>query len=456
MNSDNPVIIIGAGLTGLSLAWFLKKAGIPFLLLEKEPVTGGVIGTQYHDGFTFETGPNTGVLSGPEIVELFEDMRGECTLEIAASESKKRLILKNGKWYPLPSGLISAITTPLFNFGDKLRILGEPFRKPGNNPDETLAELVLRRMGRSFLDYAVDPFISGIYAGDPRRLITRYALPKLYNLEQTYGSFIKGAIKKAREPKTDLEKKVSREVFSVEGGLVNLMKALEKKIGRENIRTNCRDLTVQPAKKGYSIQWRENERDQTFSAQEVISTLGANALPRLLPFIDAGLLAPVTRLEYARVILAVAGFRQWNGMGLDAFGGLVPSKENRNILGILFPSSMFKNRAPENGALLSVFLGGIKRPDVFELPDDEVIRLVKDEIRLSLQNREEPAFVQLFRYPHAIPQYDATSASRLEAIQKIQQQYPSLILAGNIRDGIGMSDRVKQAKMISRQLITLR
>src|SRR5665647_1256793 len=181
-----------------------------------------------------EAGPNTGVVSQPEIMELFDDLSGDCAIEIANPDAKKRLIWKDGKWHPLPSGLFQAITTPLFSTYDKFRILGEPFRKKGTNPDETIADLVLRRMGKSYLDYAVDPFISGIYAGDPSKLVTRFALPKLYQLEQNYGSFIGGTIKKSSEPKDERSKRATREVFSAKGGLQNLINALVKSIGKKN------------------------------------------------------------------------------------------------------------------------------------------------------------------------------------------------------------------------------
>ena len=138
-----------------------------------------MINTTLIDGFIFESGPNTGVLSHPEAAELLDELKGDCELEIADSNAKARWIWRKGKWEPLPSGLLSGITTPLFSFPDKLRLLGEPFRKKGKNPQETLAELVMRRMGKSFLNYAVDPFILGIYSGDPAKLVTKYALPKL-------------------------------------------------------------------------------------------------------------------------------------------------------------------------------------------------------------------------------------------------------------------------------------
>ncbi len=176
------VIIVGAGLTGLTMAFYLKKAGVNFRIIEKADRTGGVIQTISEKGFVYEAGPNTGVVSNPEMAELFEDLNGKCSLEIADPNAKRRLIWKNRVWNALPSGLFSAIGTPLFTWHDKFRILGEPFRAKGTDPNESLADLVKRRMGQSYLDYAVDPFISGIYAGDPRKLVTKYAMPKLYNL----------------------------------------------------------------------------------------------------------------------------------------------------------------------------------------------------------------------------------------------------------------------------------
>ena len=195
------VVIVGAGITGLTAAYHLSKKGVDFRIIEKSAHAGGVISTEKVNGFVYETGPNTGVLSQPETVELIDELKGLCEIEIANAAAKKRWIWKGNSWQPLPSGFMAAVKTPLFTFADKLGILAEPFRSKGKNPDETLDQMVLRRMGQSFLDYAVDPFILGIYSGDPSYLVTRYALPKLYNLEQKYGSFIGGAFRKGFEKK---------------------------------------------------------------------------------------------------------------------------------------------------------------------------------------------------------------------------------------------------------------
>ena len=304
-------------------------------------------------------------------------------------------------------------------------------------------------MGRSFLDYAVDPFISGIYAGDPEKLITRYALPKLYALEQNYGSFIKGAMKKAKEPKTEAQKRATGEVFSVEGGLGSLTVALNRKIGAENIFTDAQNNIITPADGAYNVSFNHSGEKLTLTAPVVVTTTGGYGLPELLPFILPDKLKPITDLHYAGIVQAALGYNVWRGNRIDAFGGLIPSKERREILGILFPSAIFSGRAPETGALLSVFLGGVKRPAMISKSDEELKEIVLRETGEMMSNSDIPDLFKIFRYTHAIPQYEKSSGERLECIKSIQEQYPGLILAGNIRDGIGMADRVKQARHIS-------
>jgi oxygen-dependent protoporphyrinogen oxidase len=444
------VAVVGAGLTGLTTAFYLKKAGIPFVVFEKEKRAGGVIQTHHDNGFTFEGGPNSGILSKPEVPELLEELKDDCTLEVADETAKARWIWKKDRWVPLPSGLISGVTTPLFSFSDKLRILGEPFRKKGNNPNESLAQLVLRRMGKSFLDYAIDPFILGIYSGDPARLITQYAFPKLYRLEQDYGSFIGGSVKKAKEPKTDRDKKATKEIFSVEGGLSNLIDALVKNVGNENIRLNCN---------GLSFSQKENKFSSSLSSDQfshVISTTGGYVLEELFPFLEKEKLKSITKMEYSRVVQVSVGFSQWEGIPLKAFGGLVPFIEQRNILGALFLSSFFKNKAPQNGALLSVFMGGVRKPEFADYSDEKILKIVEQELTEMFKLKTfRPDLLKIFRYNHAIPQYSFESEEKLKAINALEKKHPGLVLAGNIRDGIGIADRIKQGKTIASEIINL-
>lgn len=445
------VVIIGAGLTGLVTAFYLKKRAIPFLVLDKNPEAGGVINTHKEEGFCFEAGPNTGVIGHPEVAELFEDLGDLCKLEIADEKAKKRLIWKNGKWEAIPSGLIGGIKTPLFTLKDKIRILGEPFRKRGTHPDENLAELVKRRMGQSFLDYAVDPFIKGVYAGDTEYLIPRYALPKLYRLEQEYGSFIRGSIKKKRREKDPRIKKATREVFSAEGGLGNLIAALVNAIGTENIVLNQNEIRIEESEKGrYAVYYTVGTEGKSLKTNKLITTTGSHALPRLLPFVDEHVMKDINNLIYARVAEIAYGFKKWDGPELDSFGGLVPSREKRDILGILFPSAFLKNRAPEGGTLLTSFIGGVSNDHFMDLSEEELLEIASPEVQkmMGLKNFT-PDLIRVFRYEYAIPQYGISTGKRLEAIAKAENEHPGLIIGGNLKDGIGMADRIKQGVSIA-------
>ena len=309
-----------------------------------------------------------------------------------------------------------------------------------------------RRLGKSYLDYAVDPFISGIYAGNPRELVTRYAMPKLWKLEQEYGSFIRGSIKKAKLPKTDRDKKATKEVFSAKGGLGNLIRALTDAIGEEHFLLSSETM-VKSSGNGFQLQVTTPEQMIQFETKHLVTTCGGYVLEGLLPFLNEDEIAPFNNLKYAAVTQVLLGFEKWKGMSIKAFGGLVPGRENKNILGVLFTSSFFEGRAPQGGALLSVFMGGTKRPDIAKMDNDQIEAIIRKELPRMMSNRRfNPDMIRIHRYPKAIPQYTESSGYRFEMIEKLQQKYPGLILAGNIRDGIGMADRVKQGRSIAEEL----
>ena len=442
------IVVIGAGLTGLSTAFNLKKMGRDVLVLEKQNRIGGQIATHNEDGFTFESGPNTGVVSFPEVTELFRDLEGRCQMETARESSKRRLIWKGSEFHALPASLPAAISTPLFTLKDKFRILGEPWRKKGTDPDEPVGALAQRRLGRSFYEYAVDPFVSGVYAGDPMKLTTRYALPKLYNLEANYGSFVRGAIAKAKEPKSERDRLATKKVFSAFGGLQNLVEALAEGI---DIVTGAQAITVMP---DGEHKWliRYNNGTEEIHCNHVITTVGAYALSSLLPFVAQEQMAPISKLYYAPIIQVCVGIKNTGGIDYAAFGGLVPSKEQKKVLGILFPSACFVQRAPEGGALYSYFMGGARHTDYLQKSDTEIRSMVREAFHSMLKYpmNVEPDMIRIFRHEHAIPQYGVDSGERFKAVEAIQQQYPGLIIAGNLRDGIGMGNRIQQAAAIAR------
>jgi oxygen-dependent protoporphyrinogen oxidase len=445
-------VIIGAGLTGLSTAFFLKRRGYDVLVLEKENRVGGAIRSHSENGFVFEEGPNTGVIGNPEIAELFEYLGIEP--EIANDKAEKRLILKNNQWYPLPSGAISFFKTPLFTIKDKIGIAFEPLKKKGTNPEESVASLAARRIGKSFVDYAVNPFISGIYAGDPEKLITKYALPKLYNLEQNYGSFIGGSFKKSREPKSERDKKATRKVFSVKGGLQSLIDKLEYEIGKDNIVCNAKDIHISKSENLFNISYIQNGEVHKIETPEVISTIGAHDIPEVFTFLKKNDLETISNVNYAKVVQVAVGVnKEAIKPEYYSFGGLIPQKENKKLLGVLFPSFCFNDRAPENHVTLAIYLGGIKHPEYFEMSDNETEALVKSELKDLLNiSDSDIQFIKIFRHPYAIPQYEKSSKERFETVERIEKENPGLIIAGNLRNGIGMADRVKQAYDIAQQI----
>ena len=445
------IIVLGAGLTGLATGYHLKKKGLDIYVVEQAGRVGGVIRSVQEAGFLYEEGPNSGVIGNAEVINLFEELAEDCEIEVASNQVKKRYVLKSGRWEPLPSGFKAAVFTPLFSWKDKFRILLEPFRPAGKDPHETLAGLVRRRMGQSFLNYAIDPFIIGVYAGDPARLVPKYALPKLYNLEQQYGSFIGGTVKKSFQPKSEEQKKISRAVFSVKGGISSLVEALADRVGRENILCNCNEVKVVPVDGRFEVSYTNSVGENiVLKTRKVISTVGAHQLVRVMPFIDPVSLSKISALHYTKVLEVVVGYKKWNGMNLDAFGGLIPFAEKRDLLGVLFMSALFKNRAPEGGALFSIFMGGVRRPDIFELSDKNVHEIIKREfLQLMQLNEFCPDLLKIIRHSYAIPQYEADSGERFQAISEIEKQFPGLLIGGNLRDGIGMADRILQARQLA-------
>ncbi len=452
-SSCSDVAIIGAGLTGLSLAYLLKNKGLSPCLLEKQARVGGVIQTHRQDDFVFESGPNSGVLASVELAELLAGLQGELSMEKASPLSRFRWVYCRGSWQALPSSPLSFLKTPLFSARDKLNLLLEPFRARGKNQNESLAQLVERRLGSSFLDYAIDPFVLGIYAGDPAGLVTRHAFPKLHRLEAEFGSFIKGSLIKMKRGKTAREKQATREVFSFVGGLEKLIETLASKVGNDAIHTGISGVKILPRENGHhELSWISASGEMQHRVfRHIILTTAIDAWPELLPSLSVELNPLVENLIHAPVVQLALGWKRWQGMELAGFGGLIPFREKRDILGALFMSSLFKNRAPVGGALLSVFMGGVRRPDIIKMSDEQISAMALNEVKALFAEDAAPDCCRLFRYPRAIPQYGMETEARLDQIKSIEQRYPGLVLAGQCRDGIGIANRVAQARHLSEE-----
>lgn len=455
-----PAVIVGGGLTGLSLAAGLDRAGVGFVLLERSERLGGQIRTIREQGFTYEVGPNTGTVSTPEVAELFEYASPEASLVTARPEANSRWIWKGDRFHAIPSGIISGLRTPLYTWKDKLGIPLEPFRRRGTDPNESVGALAERRLGKSIVDYTIDPFIGGIYAGDPYRLVTRFALPKLYNLEQKYGSFIGGSIRKSREPKSERERKATKKIFNAEGGLERLVEAIGRKITRHGeVILGALGIRIEPTDgepHRFRITYEEGGTKRVVTCDHVVTTVRADLLPGLFPPEWVGRFDTIVTTPYAPITEVVVGFEHLPGVPRNAFGALVPSREQRKILGILFPGSCFEGRVPyEDGALFTIFMGGERNRDLFFASSkEEQARDALEELyaMMKIPMEHRPDLVHVERYEKAIPQYDHGTENRLEEIRRLEESHPGLYIAGGVRDGIGMANRIAQGMQIARSI----
>lgn len=453
-NQTLDCVIIGAGLTGLSTAHHLSAHTSDIRVIECLKRVGGQIHTIRRDGFVIESGPNTGIISNPEVAELFDDYPG--LLQTARAEAKRRFILKKGRFRPLPSGLISAIKTDLFSWKDKLGILLEPWVKPGTDSNESISSLVQRRLGKSYLDYAVDPFVGGIYAGDPELLVTRHALPKLYALEAKYGSFIRGAIALSKQAKSQREKRATKEVFSVKNGLSTLTDTIASRLTEQGLL----DLGISHLRASYlakpklwQLDFLQDSEPRRIYTHQLVSTIGTIELDEAMSPLGDKRFSELRALRYAPIVQVAVGYRIAPQIDFDAFGGLIPSIEDKEMLGILNPSATFSGRCPEGGLLLNVFLGGLRAPDVIAQSDEYIQTLVRTSLEKYLGIYQKPDILELYRHPRAIPQYEASTDRRLELIQQLEQDYSGLLIGGNMHNGIGIPDRIKQGVQLAERVL---
>ena len=434
------IAIVGAGITGLTAASELAAAGHAVTVFEASDRVGGAIRTVRRDGWLVEAGPNTALLRDASLDPLLERAGLGPVLQLANPAAAKRFIVRYGRPNALPANLWQAITTPVFNFRGKLRVLAEPFiAQNRDNPDETLASFARRRVGQEFLDYAVNPFLGGVYACAPEDLCTRHALPRLWRLEQNHGSLVRGSIALMRA-KRKAGVRTKPRLVSFAGGLETLPRALAASLG-DAVRPGTEIVATERVTTGWRLTLRATATGAATTADfdAVLFTCGSAALAQLTV---AGRtpLACLGTLPWSSVTSLALGFRREDvAHPLDGFGMLVPAKENRRILGALFSSTLFPGRAPAGHVLLSVFVGG-RQPEVAALPDAELDALVLGELRELLGVRADPVFRHCSRVPQAIPRYTVAFGALAAAMDDFERDHPGLFIAGNCRTGISLSD----------------
>jgi protoporphyrinogen/coproporphyrinogen III oxidase len=455
---NNPVIIIGGGISGLTAAHWLKKERIGVLVLEKQAEPGGTMQTLREDGWLIETGPNSALETTPLFKGLFNDLSLGQELLYADPKAKKRYILRDNTLHALPMGAGSFLSSGLWSMGGKLRLLREPFIGRAEK-EESIAEFVERRLGREFLDYAINPFVAGVFAGDPTKLSVRSAFPKLYALEEKYGGLIKGMIKGSRERKARGEVAKDRaEMFSFRSGMQAFPNALAASLG-DSLKLDCSIERVIPVQKGdqrlYNIVYREGGVQQTIEASVVVFATPAYVTSTILGEFKTDLPTVLNDIYYPPVAEVFMGFRRKQvRRPLDGFGLLVPEIERRKFLGTIWSSVIFPGRTPDASTeAFTSFVGGSRQPELVNESDQRLTQIVLDELRGILQLEGNPIFTKIRRWDRAIPQYRMGYQSVVNAMEKFQQQNPGLYICSNYKGGISVGDCVMSADRVVGEIL---
>ncbi len=442
-------IVVGAGISGLVAAYRLKGAGFAVGVVDAGVRAGGVIGTVARDGCLFERGPNSALDTTPLIGELVEQLGLKAEMRFASEAADKRYVVRDGVLTPLPTSPGAFLATRLFSVSAKLALLREPFLRPSEpDAEESIAAFVRRRLGSEFLDYAIDPFVAGIYAGDPEKISVRAAFPKLHALEQRWGSLIRGQIFGAGERKRQKEAaKNTAKSFSFAGGMQVLTDALAAAVSPVALQIRAtrieRDaagiFTLRGEQQGQPVEWRARALVLATPADQAAALVREHAADAAAA-LDAIAYAPVATVASAYASAGIAH-------PLDGFGCLVPRKEERRVLGVLFSSTMFEGRAPQGTALLTTFVGGQRNPELPGLAEAEIAALAHAEHAALLGAREAPRFQVVTRWPRAIPQYTLGHLGRVARAEAAAAALPGLFFCANWKGGVSVGDCIKSGHL---------
>jgi oxygen-dependent protoporphyrinogen oxidase len=456
------VVVIGAGISGLVCAYRLKSLGVDVLLLEKSDRAGGVMQSEIIDGYQIERGPNSSQ-GTEELLALVEELG--MTGELVEGDPKApAYVYFKGRLHPVPSGPGAFLRSRLLSAKGKLRILTEPFvpaRRSGE--EESIASFARRRIGAEAAERLVAPFVSGVYAGDAERLSAQAAFPRLANLETGYGGLFRGMMAKAREARRakkavaaalDKATPTRRRLVSFKGGMESLPKTLARKMG-EDLLTGISNFNLQISNQPdrFSLEFERARNRQRVTCDRVVIATPARAAAALVRNSSDELGGLLGEIYYPPLVIVCLAYDESSiATPLDGFGFLVPPGERMNILGCVWNSSLFKGRAPEGHALITVFIGGARNTEAAQLADAELVTVAHSELQKVLGISGEPRVVTVTRWERAIPQYDIGHAERVRRIEELLRDRRGLHLIGNYLHGVSTGDCIKEADRAAKEI----
>ena len=455
---NKKVIVLGAGISGLTTAYLLHKDGYDVTVLEKNDTVGGSIETVIENGLLFDRGPNSALETTPLIAQLVEELNLTEQFVYANKKGDKRYILRNNKLHALAISPPAFIKSKLFSGKAKLRLLKEPFvGKSRDGYYQSIAEFVTRRLGQEFLDYAVNPFVAGVYAGNPEDLSVKSAFPKLYALEEEYGGLIVGTIRSIRKRKKRKEQsKQSAKMLSFKDGMKILPEAIANHLGNR-VKLNAEVVLIKKTADGnYGVTYNEGEQSLTLLTDIILSTIPAYTAAELFGHFEDGIKKHLSAVYYPPVLVLYLAYNKDDiGQPLDGFGFLIPTKEEKSFLGAIWSSVLFPNRAEDNKASFTLFIGGSRNPGFIYDDEEELIKTVRREFEDLMKIKGEPVHLAKRFWEKAIPQYTIGYVEHENYFDHFEKDNRGIFLSGNYRGGISVGDCIKNAELVGNKIKSL-
>ena len=454
---QNQVVVIGAGVSGLATAYGLARAGCDVTVLEGADRVGGCVWSERTpDGYLLEHGPNSLLNLNPEVDQLCRELGLEGSQVFQHPASRRRYLVKNRSLVPVPSRLADFPGSPLWGLRAKIRALAEPLirAREASAADESVAAFVRRRFGVDMVDYGVEPFVAGIFAGNPEELSMASSFPQVVALEQLYGSVAWGVLRtraKHRHTRGPLR------VFSFREGVGQLPGALGSALG-ERVVTRARVAGVhREVRDGiprFLVEAHLDGSARRVYADQLVLATPADAAAKLVADLSPLLADQLEQIPYAPVGLVHLGFPRDACSRLpDGAGCLVPKREGLPLLGSLWSSNVYPDRVPAGRVLLTNYVGGMRDPDILKWTDHELTRLVVDTLRDLVGLTREPELVRVVRHPRAIPQYLIGHPTRVAAIERLLAPLDGVYLTGNYLRGVSVRDCLTHGLRLAQTII---
>jgi len=461
------VVIVGAGISGLSAAYDLSRAGVHATVFDRQPRAGGVIDTRIAEGCTLECGPDSFLSAKPEAVALIKELGfGE---DVIGSNDHQRTtyILKHGRLVALPEGVMMIVPsrvmpmvkTSLVGWGTKIRMGLEYFRGPQNTGDRSVADFVADHFGAETLDYLAEPLLSGVYGGDPAQLSIASVLPRFLEMEKKYGSLVKGVLA-ARSHAPARRGGASAPLFqTLKTGLGKLVDALASYAEIAHAQVEAIERGGSKEGSGFRVRIAGGDAGDWVTADHVVLACPAWAAGQLVSGIDGngidGRLGELlSGIDYSSSVTLSLIYKASDFDGRRAgFGFLVPKKERQRLAACTFVGTKFSYRVPDDRIALRCFFGGIGDAAILNESDESLVAIARDELTRILGLRAAPASHVIARWPRSMAQYTVGHGPRVAEIRQRAAAIGGLYLAGNAYEGIGISDCIRTGRAAAKAII---